>query len=329
MPSTADRLVECRLCPRRCKLAENERGDCRVRVNLNGELITLVYGKPCAVHVDPVEKKPLFHFLPGSSIFSIATAGCNLHCRHCQNWTISQADPETTRNIDLPPAAVVAATQRHGCRAIAYTYSDPVIYFEYAADTSRLAMDAGLKNVLVTAGYIEPEPLAELCAVTQAANVDLKAFSDRFYREVCDARLAPVLDTLETMKRLGVWLEVTNLVIPTLNDDPGMLREMCAWMVEKLGPDTPLHISRFHPQYRLDRLPPTPPATLIMAAEIAEQAGLHYVYVGNLRDAAHQTTHCPRCRKPVIARAGYRITELNLNDGRCGFCGEAIPGVWT
>lgn len=321
-------FVECRLCPKRCKLADQERGDCRVRVNRGGDLRTLVYGKPCSLHVDPVEKKPLFHFLPGTPIFSLATAGCNLHCTFCQNWNISQTDPEDTRNHDFPPEKVIAVARRNGCQSIAYTYTDPVIFYEYVYDCSKLAVAAGMKNVLVTAAYIEEEPLVELCKVTHGANVDLKSFSDAYYREVCFGTLAPVLKALEIMVKMGVMVEITNLVVPTLNDDMGMIREMCSWIVEKLGVETPLHFSRFHPTYQLTNLPPTPPETLLSAARVAGDAGLKHVYVGNMRDAEFENTYCPDCGKTLIGRRGYQITEMHLKEGKCAFCNRAIHGVW-
>ncbi|RJO72602.1 MAG: AmmeMemoRadiSam system radical SAM enzyme [Myxococcales bacterium] len=326
--TAANAIIECRLCPKRCKLAPGERGDCRARVNLDGQFTTLVYGKPCALHIDPIEKKPLHHFLPGTPIFSIAAAGCNLHCAFCQNWRISQTDPEDAENEAFSPEQIVQTAIDNRCPSIAYTYTEPIIYFEYTYDTSALARRRGLKNVLVTAGYIEPEPLEELCAVADAANVDLKSFSDRYYREVCAATLAPVLRTLEIMTKRGVLVEITTLIVPTLNDDMGMIREMCQWIKTTLGPDTPLHLSRFQPQYRLTALPPTPHGTLVEAAEIAVAEGLHYVYVGNLPDDRFAHTYCPNCKKAVIRRQGFRILESNLTDGKCAACGQAIHGVW-
>ncbi len=305
-----------------------ERGECRVRVNRGGKLRTLVYGKPCSLHVDPVEKKPMFHFLPGSPIFSIATAGCNLSCLFCQNWSISQSDPEDLENHDYPPERVIEAARRSGCESIAYTYTDPVIYFEYALDTARLARKAGMKNVLVTAAYIEEEPLRELCEVTDGANVDLKSFDDNYYREICNGRLKPVLRSLEIMHEAGVLVEITNLVVPTLNDDPGMIAEMCVWIRDTLGAETPLHFSRFHPRHRLANLPPTSKETLILAAETALGAGLKHVYVGNLRDRRFEHTYCPACGKAVIRRAGFRILERNMKNGACAHCGRALRGVW-
>jgi len=296
-------------------------------VNLDGKLITLVYGKPCAVNIDPVEKKPMFHFLPGTRIFSIATAGCNLHCKNCQNWDISQREPETTRNMDLPPEAVVRAAMEYRCPSIAYTYSEPMIFFEYTRDSGALAREKGLKNVLVTAAYINEKPLRELCKIADGANVDLKAYSEEFYREICDGDLQTVLRSLEIMRDEGVFVEVTNLVIPTFNDEPRMIREMCEWLVENMGPETPLHFSRFFPRYRMRNLYPTPASTLEKARDIALEAGMYYVYIGNV-PGEYEDTFCPECRKLLISRSGYRINENVLDDGKCPYCGKTIAGVW-
>jgi pyruvate formate lyase activating enzyme len=296
---------------------------------VDGELRAVTYGRPCAIHIDPIEKKPLYHFQPGSRIFSLATAGCNLHCKFCQNWTISQVAPQDVRNIRLEPSEVVRTAVAQQCGSIAYTYTDPVIYYEYTIDTSRLAREKGLKNVTVTAGYINRKPLELLCGVTDASNSDLKAFSDAFYRDLCEGSLKPVLDGLVLMKERGVWLEVTNLVIPTLNDDLEMIRRMCRWILANLGPDTPLHFSRFYPMYKIRNLPPTPVEFLMQARQEALDIGLHYVYVGNVlgADAAH--TVCPRDKTLLIRRTGYSILENNIRNGKCPACGESIPGVWS
>lgn len=324
---TASNKVQCELCPRRCILGPGQRGDCRVRENIGGELTTLVYGNPCAVHIDQMEKKPLFHFLPGSPVFSIATAGCNLHCRFCQNWTISQRTPEETNNYDLPPEKLVAAASRNGCRSIAYTYSEPIVFYEYMYDSSVLAHKHGMKNVMVTAGYINEKPLEELALVIDAANVDLKG-DNEYYQEVCGGNLDPVLKTLTTMREKGIWVEITNLIVPTLNDDPKKIKWLVEWVSDHLGPDVPLHFSRFHPMYKLRNLPPTPAETLKMAREMALEKGLHYVYIGNLRWPEGEMTYCPGCGKAVIKRSGYTILENHLKDGKCGFCGKGIAGVW-
>lgn len=320
--------VECLLCPTRCVLAPFDRGACGVRVNVDGRLQSLVYGRPCAVHVDPIEKKPLFHFMPGSKILSLATVGCCLECKFCQNWQISQARPEEARSFSLPPDEVPALARKRDCRAIAYTYTEPTVFFEYMIDTARKAREEGLRNVNVTCGYICREPLDELCGVLDGANVDLKAYSERFYREVCGGRLRPVLDTLVRMKERGVWLEVTNLIVPTLNDSDGDLRRLCRWHARNLGRETPLHFSRFRPDFRLRNLPPTPLSTLIRAREIARAEGLRFIYVGNALVDEGGTTRCPSCGKIVVQRRGYEVIELRLQGNRCARCGATVSGRW-
>jgi pyruvate formate lyase activating enzyme len=322
------RVVECELCPKQCRIGHGQRGDCRVRINIEGRLLSVVYARPCSLHIDPVEKKPLFHFLPGTDIFSLATAGCNLKCLNCQNWEISQADPEDIAAYKAGPEEIVAFALREGCPSIAYTYTEPIIYYEYTYDTSLLAHSRGLKNILVTAGYINQKPLKKLCSVVDAANTDLKFFNDAMYRSNCDATLQPVLDALVTMRAMGVWLEVTNLVIPTMNDDPRDIQKMCSWISKNLGPDVPLHFSRFTPRYRLKNLPATPVKTLETAHRIALDAGLKFVYIGNVMGHDAESTYCPSCRRLLIGRQGFWITELNMQDGKCKFCGESIPGVW-
>ncbi len=323
------RLVQCLLCKKECRLVEGQRGDCRVRINIGGRLNSLVYGKPCAVHVDPVEKKPVFHMLPGSQAFSIATAGCNLHCKFCQNWEISQREPEETVNHDLPPDKVVAAAVAANCRSIAYTYSEPIVFYEYTLDTSKLAHPRGIKNILVTAGFINREPLLKLCKYTDAANVDLKGFTEDYYKKICGAELQPVLDTLKTVHKQGVWLEITNLVVPTLNDDLKLIGRMCDWILDNLGPEVPLHFSRFWPMYRLKNLPPTSPEIITQARELAMDKGLYYVYVGNVPGHAGNNTYCPRCKEIIIGRIGYNLTKYAIIDGRCSQCDFKIAGVWN
>jgi len=320
--------VECTLCPRRCVLANYQRGDCRVRVNVEGRLKTLVFGKACTSHVDPVEKKPLYHFLSGTAIYSLATAGCNLHCKYCQNWEISQVDPEDTRNADLPPEMITAEALAAGCRSVAYTYSEPTIFIEYVLASARHARQHGLRTVLVTAGYINDEPLREVCRWTDAANVDLKALSDSFYRNVCGGRLAPVLRALTTYKEMGVWLEVTNLIVPGLNDTEADVTRLVRWHHNNLGVDTPLHFSRFFPMYKLANLPPTPEATLVMARDLARAEGLRYVYVGNLPEGGANGTYCPRCNAALVERKGFDVVAYRLEDGKCPACGMPIPGIW-
>ncbi|MFC1509627.1 AmmeMemoRadiSam system radical SAM enzyme [Candidatus Omnitrophota bacterium] len=320
--------TRCLLCPRECELREGDRGDCRARMNINGKLQTLVYGKPCSINVDPIEKKPLFHYLPGTGSFSIATAGCNLHCMYCQNWEISQREPENVRNIDLSPEEVVKHAIDKKCRTIAYTYSEPIIFFEYAADTGRLAHKNNLLNVWVTAGYINPEPLEEAVSFVDAANVDLKGITDKFYKEMSRGTLSPVLNTIKTMKESGVWVEITNLVVPTYNDTKEDFSMLCDWVVENVGSDVPVHFSRFSPMFQLKNLPPTPEETLTQARKIAMSKGIHYAYVGNVPGHEGNNTYCPKCKNIVIGRRGYMITEYNLEGNKCKFCNNQIPGKW-
>ncbi len=322
------RLVKCVLCPHECILGENDRGFCRTRVVKDRKLHSVAYGNPCAVHIDPVEKKPLYHFLPGTPIFSVATAGCNLRCINCQNWEISQAKPENTENFDLLPDRLVEVTRERNIPSIAYTYSEPIIFYEYVRDTAAMARERGIRNVLVTAGYISEKPLRQLCRVADAANVDVKGFNDRFYRKVTGSTLDPVLRCLEVMREEGVWIEVTRLIVPTHSDELEDIRALCRWVARALGPGTPLHLSRFHPAYKLKRLPPTPVEVLNTARQIALEAGLHFVFVGNVPGHLAQDTVCPRCGRKVIERRGYRVQENLLENGHCP-CGEAIPGIWA
>ena len=324
----ADSRVRCHLCAHRCAIVDGKKGLCRVRENRGGTLYTLVYGRTIARHVDPVEKKPLFHFYPGSTAYSIATPGCNFHCRWCQNWNISQMPREEhlVAGREAPPELVVAAAQQAGCRSMAYTYTEPTVFFEYAYDTGRLAHDAGLANVYVTNGYMTAEMLETFHPYLDAANVDLKAFCDETYRRYVGARLQPVLDSLKRMKALGIWLEVTTLVIPGINDDPAELRDAAQFVAHELGTDTPWHISRFFPAYKMMDVPPTPVATLRQAREIGLETGLHHVYVGNV--LGEENTFCHHCGRLLIRRAGYRILENHVQpDGRCPDCGTPLVGV--
>jgi pyruvate formate lyase activating enzyme len=320
--------VRCVACAHRCLVRPGRAGICRVRYNVDGKLLTSVFGRAVSANADPIEKKPLFHFHPGSVAFSIATRGCNFHCLHCQNWSISQAAREDLDipEFDLPPAAVVSAALAARSRSIAYTYTEPTIFIEYVVETARLAVEAGLANVLVTNGYQTPEALDVLEPLIRAANVDLKSFDDRFYRRVEGARLAPVLETLAGMKRRGIWLEVTTLLIPGLNDDPEMLDRLARWLVSELGPETPWHVSRFFPAYRLSDLEPTPVATINRAVEIGRAAGLRHVYSGNLRDG-DEDTRCANCGETLIRRRGFTAIRAALTDGRCDRCGHSLAGV--
>jgi pyruvate formate lyase activating enzyme len=321
--------VRCGLCPRGCEIAPGGRGFCRVRANVDGKLRSLTYGRPCAVHVDPVEKKPLLHFLPGSPILSLATAGCNLRCLHCQNWTISQGLPEDIPAHELPPAEVPKLAARHSCPAVAYTYTEPVVFYEYTRDCCRAARAAGLKNVLVTAAYINPGPMRALAPLVDAANVDIKAMADDFYREVCSATLAPVLAAIRIMKEAGLHLEITNLVIPTLNDTDELLRKLAVWVRDELDAETPLHFSRFHPQHRMTHLPPTPPETLLRARRIALAEGLKHVYIGNIEVEGGEETRCAGCGRSLIRRHRYTLVANDVVNGACPQCGRPVKGVWS
>ena len=323
------RGMHCQICPNECNIKEGEAGDCRNRVSKDGKLWSIAYGNPCAVHVDPIEKKPLNHFLPGSTAFSIATAGCNLACMNCQNWTISQKSPEETRNIDLPPHKVVESAIAKNCKSIAYTYTEPITFYEYTYDTSVLARQEGIKNILVSAGYINREPLLKFCKVIDAANIDLKSFSNDIYLRLNAGKLQPVLHTLETLKKEGVWLEITNLVVPSWTDDLDMIKRMCAWLAQNGFSDTPLHFSRFSPQYKLKQLPPTPVNVLKKAREVALDEGLQFVYIGNVPGADYQNTLCPNCKNITIERRGYSILQNNIDKGKCKSCGKKIAGVWS
>jgi pyruvate formate lyase activating enzyme len=320
--------VQCALCPHGCVLAEGRRGFCRARESQGGKLYTLVYELPCAVHVDPIEKKPVYHMLPGSSSFSIATAGCNSRCKYCQNWQISQSPPEETTNRRLTKEEVAAGALNAGCRSISYTYSEPVVFYEYMLDSARLARSKGLKNVMVTGGMIEKAPLEGLSPYIDAANIDLKAFDDAFLRDHCAQNLKSVTEAIITAKKLGIWVELTNLVVPTMNDDPVKIEEMAVWIKENVGRETPLHFSRFWPTYKLKNLPPTPTETLKRARDIAIASGLDYVYIGNIPGHEGSSTYCPSCKNAVIRRKGYLVTETNMAEGACRSCGHKIPGIW-
>jgi pyruvate formate lyase activating enzyme len=324
----SDNKIQCQLCPRRCVVPEGGRGLCRVRENRGGTYYTLIYGAPCAVQIDPIEKKPFFHVLPSSGTFSIATAGCNLKCKFCQNWEISQVKPEETINYDMSPEDVVAMAERYGCQSIAFTYSEPTIFYEYMLEIAKLAKERDIMPVYHSNGFINPEPLRELCQYLEAANIDLKSFTNEYYEDICFGKLNPVLETLKILKEQGVWLEITNLVVPTLNDDPEEIKAMCQWIKDNLGPDVPLHFSRFYPMYKLKNLPPTPIKTLEKAREIALETGLHYVYIGNVPGHEGENTYCPDCGKLLIRRFGFSILENHINNGKCEYCGQEISGVW-
>jgi pyruvate formate lyase activating enzyme len=321
--------IQCELCPHRCRVAKGKRGICRVRENRDGKYYSLVYGNPCAVHLDPIEKKPLFHVLPGTASFSLATAGCNFQCKFCQNWEISQAFPEDVYSYEVPPDLMVKRAKEIGARSIAYTYVEPTIFYEYMFDIGQLTKKEGLLNVTHSNGFMNPGPLKNLCKVLDAANIDLKGFTENFYRELCAGEIDPVLETLKTLKKEKIHLEITNLIIPTKNDDLSVLKEMCTWIKRELGADTPIHFSRFYPLYKLKNLPPTPVSTLEKAREAASSVGLEYVYIGNIPGHAGEHTFCPKCKKMIIQRTGYMVGEINLKNGKCRYCGKPIPGIWA
>jgi len=324
----ADRRVMCNICPNRCLLAPGDRSVCRSKVNMDGTLYSLAYGNPCAVHLDPVEKKPLFHFRPQTTALSIAATGCNFRCLNCQNWEISQVKPHEVRHGEMFPAEVVQQARKAGAASIAYTYSEATTYFEYMIDTARLAREAGLNNLWISNGYINKEPLLELCKVINAANVNLKSFDDAIYRKLNGGRLQPVLNTFKTLHEQGVHFEMTTLVVPGYIDDAEMIKEMCGWILASLGPDHPLHFLRFFPNYKLTRLPPTPVSTLDNFRKIAMAEGIRYVYLGNLPDHPGSNTYCHQCGQLLIERRGYQLPVNNLEGSLCKFCRTTIPGIW-
>ena len=320
--------IRCELCPKRCRLPKGSRGVCRVRENRDGKCYSLVYGNPCAFHPDPMERNPFFHVLPGSRSLSLATAGCNFGCKFCQTWEISQASPEDVYSYDIPPELVVKRAKQMRTRSISYTYVEPVIFYEYMVDVGAAAKKEGLLSLIHSNGFINPNPFRDLCKVLDAANIDLKGFTDEFYRELCDGGLDPVLETLKTLRQQKIHLEITNLIIPTKNDEMSLVREMCLWIKAELGVDTPVHFARFYPLYKLKNLPPTPVSTLEQAREVALSSGLEYVYIGNVPGHEGQNTFCPECKKMIIQRIGYMIGEVHLKGGKCEFCEKPIPGIW-
>jgi len=321
--------VRCLLCARSCLLAPGERGMCRARVNDRGVLKSLVYGRPVTVHVDPIEKKPFYHFLPGVAAFSLATAGCPLSCQFCQNWEISQAKPEDFKADYVPPEAVAAASDESSATVIAFTYNEPTVFAEYLLDIAAAARARGIRSVLISCGFMNPEPLEDMCRALAAIKVDLKGFDRGFYRDVCRAELDPVLKTIRTVARRGVHLEIVNLVVPTLNDSEAMLKGLIRWVLDEVGPDVPVHFTRFHPDYRMLNLPPTPVATLERAYDLAKSAGVRYPYVGNVPGHPGNHTFCPACGSAVIRRSGFFVTDVQMEKGCCRNCRTPIAGVWA
>ncbi len=326
--NTKGKVALCNTCPHMCTLEPGDRGICRSKVNVDGRLFSLSYGNPSAVHVDPIEKKPLFHFYPKARILSIGIAGCNLRCLNCQNWQISQKRPEDLSFDELSPMDAVNVALKNKIGHIAYTYSEPISFYEYIYDTSMLAREKGIKTSLISNGYVNQTPLRMLSQYLDAANINLKSFSDATYRRLNGGRLDPVLNTLKILKEEGVWLEITTLLVPTYVEDMDMIKRMCQWILKELGPDCPHHFLRFFPQYKLTRLPPTPIDLMEKAREVALKEGLKYVYLGNVPGHKACHTYCPNCKRTLVERNGYLVDIKGLRQGHCTFCNEPIAGRW-
>jgi len=321
--------VQCKLCPRECIIKDGQRGFCRNRENRKGKLYTLVYGRPSVVDIGPIEKAPLYHFYPGHFRLCLTCASCNLRCKYCQNWHLSQKSVEELNTYSFSPSEIIQKAINYGLNSVSFTYTEPTVYYEYIYNISSEARKRGIKTSIVSNGYINREPLLALLKVMDAVKIDLKGFSEQFYKEVCSATLRPVLDSLITVKKEKIWLEIVNLVVPNLNDNPKMINEMCGWIKENLGGDTPLHFTRFFPNYKLANLSATPISTLELAYEIAKRNGLRYVYIGNVPGHIRNSTFCHCCGKRIIYRTHFDILEINIKDGRCKFCDSIIPGKWV
>jgi pyruvate formate lyase activating enzyme len=321
--------IECHLCPRHCLVTDLERGYCGVRENQGGEYYTLVHSRACAMNIDPIEKKPFFHFHPGTSAFSIATAGCNVNCKFCQNWDISQVRPEQVNNVKLPPDEIAKICIERSVPTVAYTYSEPVVFYEYMYDTCVEGRKHGIRNVMVTGGYIEKDPLKKIMPVMDAIKVDLKAYSENYYKEVVNGELQPVLDALKIMHEYGIWTEIVYLVVPTMNDSREEFTKLCDWILNNLSDSVPVHFTRFHPTYLMTNLPPTPVKTLEMAYDIAKKSGLKFPYIGNVPGHMAEKTYCPNCGKVIVDRTGFQIRSIDIEGGKCKFCQYPIPGVWS
>lgn len=324
----ANKKIKCRLCPRECVVGDRERGYCGVRENRGGVYYSLVHSRVCAAHVDPVEKKPLFHYLPGSLAFSLATAGCNVNCKFCQNWDISQARPEQIPAEYMPPKRVAELAKQWQCPSIAYTYSEPVVFSEFLMDAADAGHEAGIRSVVVSNGYIQDEALRAAYGKMDAVKIDLKAFSESYYQKVVVGELKPVLDTLVTLRKMDKWTEIVYLVVPTLNDSDAEFNGLVRWVKGNLGPDVPVHFTQFHPDYLLKNLPITPIRTLERARQIAMAEGLHFVYIGNVPGHPGENTYCPQCKRLLVERTGFEIRQMHIRNGACQFCKQKIPGVW-
>jgi len=321
--------VRCHLCFRGCDILEGKRGFCRNRENIKGTLYSMVYAKPAALQIDPIEKEPSFHMIPGSHIFCTATASCNFRCKFCQNWHLSQRSMEEIPYANLKPEEIVQKAIREHCEAVSFTYSEPTVFYEYMFDIVKIAKERGLKTLFHTNGSMSTDPLLALLKYMDAVTVDLKAFTEKFYGDVSSSELEPVLHTLRTVKSYGRYLEIVNLMIPTLNDNPKEIREMCLWIKNNLGRDTAIHFNRFFPQYKLTNLPPTPVETLEHAYRIAKQEGLEYVYIGNVPGHEMNSTFCPRCKKKIIHRTHFLVSSQDIKEGKCRFCAYPIKGIWS
>jgi len=323
-----NRKIKCKLCPRECAVGDKERGYCGVRENRGGTYYTLVHSRVCAAHVDPVEKKPLFHYLPGTNAFSLATAGCNVNCKFCQNWEISQSRPEQVPGQYTPPQRVAELAKQNSCPTIAYTYSEPVVWSEFLMDAADAGHAAGIRSIVVSNGYMQEEALKAAYGKMDAVKIDLKSFSESYYRQVVTGQLKPVLDSLVTLRKMGKWTEIVYLVIPTLNDSDEEFRGLAQWIKANLGADVPLHFTQYHPEYLLKNLPITPVPTLERAKAIADAEGLHFVYIGNVPGHPEQNTYCPKCRKMLVERVGFTASQMLIRKSSCPFCQQPIPGVW-
>jgi pyruvate formate lyase activating enzyme len=327
-PRHSEGIIKCLLCAQGCVIPPGQRGKCRARMNVNGELRSLVYGRPMAIHIDPIEKKPFYHFLPGSTAFSMATSGCPLRCRFCQNWQLSQASPEDYETKYFMPPEVATAAMEKKSPVVAFTYNEATVFTEYFTDIAREARKRKLRSVLISCGFMNEAPLTEMCQVLDAIKIDLKGFSEDFYRKVSSAELKPVLRSIKQVKRSGIHLELVNLVVPTLNDSDQMLQGLIDWVMGELGPDVPVHFTRFHPDFQLLNLSPTPVATLERARNMAMSKGMHYAYVGNVPDHPGNHTYCPNCRNLIVQRNGFFITQMKISKGECQICHQRIAGVW-
>jgi len=323
-----EKTIKCNLCNRGCEVSDGDRGYCKARENRGGKYYTLVYSKPCALHNDPIEKKPFFHYRPSTLTMSIATSGCNFSCKFCQNWEISQSAPEEVNSITLSPQSLIEKAIAEGSKSVAFTYNEPTIFYEYMYDCAKLAKDKGLGACVVSNGFIKKEPLLELLKVVDAYRVDFKSFQESFYKSVCNGHLKPVLENLKTIKKSGVWLEIINLIIPTLNDSTEEIKAKCRWVMQELGPDVPMHFTRFHPIYKMTNLPPTPVKTLEKCYDIAKECGLHFPYIGNVIGHRGENTYCPYSGKLLIERMGFSVVKNLIKDGKCPCCNKPVPGMW-